>query len=268
VTTQPLCSGCGREIAAHQLPFLGDAAFNLWVRERYCSYPCFRATATTELVERHEQEAIAQASREEDERELQPAVAFRRRQETSLVNAGVFSRVIARLVDIVFGIVSAYFAMIVVAAFSVKSKDPAPIVLPGELSEPAFLIHTGAMVFSMLVGSIILLTLPEWLFGTTPGKALFGVRVTTERGRRASFVRVFLREILFLFDAAFFGVVGFVCMSMTEQRQRLGDMIARTVVIRSTDERFVLFFKALGVVAVWCVVWGALMRLLVVQSVN
>ena len=152
--------------------------------------------------------------------------------------------------------------------FSVKSKAPDSIVSSVALPEPAFEIHTGAMVVSMVVGSILLLTLPEWLFGTTPGKAMFGIRVTTERGRRASFVRVFLREILFLFDAVFFGVVGFVCMSMTEQRQRLGDMIARTVVIRSTDERFRLFFKVLGVAAVWCVVWGALLRLLVVRSVS
>ena len=266
MTTQVCCAGCGRPLPAHQRPFLADGEFNLWAREGYCSYPCFRETASGELIERHERDETAWLDRDQSRGRQRPMAAVARREEESLRNAGVLGRVLARLLDVVAGAGGAARAMWMLAAGSVES--PAPGGSPagiGELLRPAFRIDGAAMTLSMIVGSMLLFVICQWLVGATPGKALLGIRVTTERGLRASFARVSVREVLFLFDVVFLGIVGFVCMSMTERRQRLGDMIARTVVIRSADERLAIFFKALGVALLWCAVWGALMRLLVVR---
>ncbi|HET9110863.1 MAG TPA: RDD family protein [Ktedonobacterales bacterium] len=74
----------------------------------------------------------------------------------------------------------------------------------------------------------------EALFGATIGKWLLSLRVTDRDGRRPAFWPVVIRNLARLVDALpIFYLVGGVIALSSPLRQRLGDRLARTVVIRS-----------------------------------
>ena len=77
----------------------------------------------------------------------------------------------------------------------------------------------------------------EGAYGKTPGKHLLGLVVVTERGEpceyRAATIRTLLRLIDGLPGALY--LVGLVAIYLTDDRQRLGDLAADTVVVRAAD---------------------------------
>ena len=72
------------------------------------------------------------------------------------------------------------------------------------------------------------------LWGITPGKWLFGIRVVRVTLRPCGIFCALLRELLFWFDAPLFltPIPGVLCQLATENRQRLGDLAAGTLVLR------------------------------------
>jgi len=72
----------------------------------------------------------------------------------------------------------------------------------------------------------------EGLFARTIGKALLGIEVRSETGRRAAFRQVLVRTVLRLIDELpglyFFGLVHVI---LSPKPQRLGDRLARTLVV-------------------------------------
>lgn len=76
----------------------------------------------------------------------------------------------------------------------------------------------------------------EGLFGRTAGKALRGIEVRSEGGGpctlRAAAVRTALRPVDWL-PAGY--LVGILAILITGRRQRLGDLLADTVVVRPRD---------------------------------
>ncbi len=72
-------------------------------------------------------------------------------------------------------------------------------------------------------------------WGRTLGMRAFGLRVVTTDGRRPGVAATLVRTLLLAVDwlpACF--VLGAVLIWVTPRRQRLGDLAARTVVVRST----------------------------------
>ena len=70
--------------------------------------------------------------------------------------------------------------------------------------------------------------------GRTLGKLLLGVRVVSADGSRAGPGQVAARTALRLIDGILFYLVGLIAILATgERRQRLGDLAAKTVVIRA-----------------------------------
>lgn len=68
--------------------------------------------------------------------------------------------------------------------------------------------------------------------GVTPGKKLFGLRVVDENGLPLSFNTSLIRTLFLLVDVLpLFGLVGLISMSLTRRSQRLGDLVARTMVV-------------------------------------
>jgi uncharacterized RDD family membrane protein YckC len=69
--------------------------------------------------------------------------------------------------------------------------------------------------------------------GQTPGKRLLSLRVLSRDGSPASSGQILLRNVLRLVDFLPFGyTVGVISMFISEHDQRLGDLVAGTVVIR------------------------------------
>lgn len=77
--------------------------------------------------------------------------------------------------------------------------------------------------------------------GTTPGKALLGLRVVTLEGRPITFSSAALRNLLRAADvlplSQFWWAIapaGLVSMLLTDRNQRVGDLVAGTMVVRKT----------------------------------
>jgi uncharacterized RDD family membrane protein YckC len=87
------------------------------------------------------------------------------------------------------------------------------------------------LIFGLTIGYPIAL---EWLWrGQTVGKRIFGLRVIDASGRRLSFGQIALRNILRLVDALpLLYLVGGAALVLSTRCQRLGDMLASTVVLR------------------------------------
>jgi uncharacterized RDD family membrane protein YckC len=91
----------------------------------------------------------------------------------------------------------------------------------------------GGFVQVCLVLAVALF-LYRWLFsgifGSTPGKLFMGLVVSRNGGGRAGLGRTFVRELLLPIDLI---VIGFLLAAVLPRRQRLGDLIAGTVVVNS-----------------------------------
>lgn len=106
------------------------------------------------------------------------------------------------------------------------------------------LVLTGATLPEWLVTSILVILIPGWYFGyftvsetlwrgRTVGKAALGLRVVTKEGGPVRFRHAAIRTLLGLVDfsigSGFFAVLFIL---LTRDNQRLGDLLAGTLVLR------------------------------------
>jgi uncharacterized RDD family membrane protein YckC len=69
--------------------------------------------------------------------------------------------------------------------------------------------------------------------GRTLGKAAFGLRVVTRQGAPIRFRHAAIRSALYLVDGILLGpTIGILCLLLTRDTVRVGDMVAGTIVIR------------------------------------
>ena len=150
--------------------------------------------------------------------------------------AGVPARALARLID---GLAQALllFALIL------------PLGITGDLE------GTVAIVLAVLAVFAVIFVVPaasEVLWqGRTPGKAALGLAVTTVEGGRVGVRHAAARSMLAVVDVyATTGLVAIVVAGVSRRGQRLGDLVAGTVVVRRprgfTAERAVRFHPPHG----------------------
>ncbi len=72
----------------------------------------------------------------------------------------------------------------------------------------------------------------EFKTGTTPGKRLFGLRVVSVSGEPLTFRQVLVRDLMRYVDVLLF-FPGLISCVATERSQRLGDLMAGTMVVHS-----------------------------------
>jgi len=94
-------------------------------------------------------------------------------------------------------------------------------------AEPTWL--TAIAVPAVPLAMLLLLTLCETFFQSTPGKVLCGMKVAQEDGRPARFATLWLRNAFKLFDA---NPIGYLCIFLSTRNQRPGDIAAGTLVFR------------------------------------
>ena len=101
----------------------------------------------------------------------------------------------------------------------------------GEADAPLFAGYTWAGGFFVL--AMAYYALMEGYRGQTVGKMLLGIRVVREDGGGVpGFKAALIRSLLRVVDGLFGYLVGFVAVVASEKNQRLGDMAARTLVVR------------------------------------
>ncbi|MHB0972108.1 MAG: RDD family protein [Thermoanaerobaculia bacterium] len=97
------------------------------------------------------------------------------------------------------------------------------------------LIGVGAIGLYLAYYSIF-----ELKLGGTPGKLLVGLRVVDEQGQSPRVTSILLRNVLRLAEANPLLLGGFpagLAASMTKRKQRVGDLLAHTLVVRKSAAR-------------------------------
>lgn len=140
--------------------------------------------------------------------------------EFALPLAGPVSRMLALTVDLA-----------AIAAFSsAAAKLLAPLQMFGQDIAQATQIVLFFAIYLVYGG------LTEWFWrGQTIGKKLLGLRVVDARGLRLEPAQVVVRNLMRFIDAmpALYLVGGVACV-FSRHRQRLGDLAAGTVVVRTS----------------------------------
>jgi uncharacterized RDD family membrane protein YckC len=91
----------------------------------------------------------------------------------------------------------------------------------GSASILIFLIYMGYFIYM------------EGAYGATLGKKLLGIRVVTMDNRPLSWTKAVVRNLMRIVDEFLFGLVGLISILLTQKKQRLGDLLAKTIVIKA-----------------------------------
>jgi uncharacterized RDD family membrane protein YckC len=74
----------------------------------------------------------------------------------------------------------------------------------------------------------------EGTSGQTIGKKFMNIKVVREDGSKCDFGSALIRNILRIVDSLpFLYILGVILIAATEKRQRLGDMLAKTIVVKA-----------------------------------
>jgi uncharacterized RDD family membrane protein YckC len=137
--------------------------------------------------------------------------------------AGVGSRLLAGLLDA--AILAIGYLLVLIAILFPLAFDPTGI---------------SGFVAGLLVGGVVLLVLGYHVFfhvffeGQTPGKRVLRIRVASADGQPARTIQFVLRALLMPIDV-FVAIpvpVGLIAIAATERHQRLGDLVAGTLLVR------------------------------------
>ncbi|MFJ9779400.1 RDD family protein [Amycolatopsis sp. NPDC101161] len=80
---------------------------------------------------------------------------------------------------------------------------------------------------------VIQIWVPVRRGGSTPGMLVMGLRVQTLRGGQPKARAYLIRWVLLTVDGLLLGLVAVVSIVATQRRQRIGDLVARTLVVRA-----------------------------------
>lgn len=134
--------------------------------------------------------------------------------------AGVGSRLLAKLLDLLIVFVALFLALLALAQFA------------GDTGEAAAVIIVVVLLFSAL---FVYPAVAEAFFsGRTLGKAALGLRVLTDEGAPIGFRHAVVRTLVGLVDFWFppGGAVAVISVLVSPDDQRLGDLAAGTIVLR------------------------------------
>ena len=144
--------------------------------------------------------------------------------------ASMAARGLASLLDYLLAFLPALPAMLgFIQAFGENGPNPR------EMTSMFFTFAVG-MGGTFLV--FLLFGVMEGTTGQTPGKWIAGIRVVGADDLQPCGVgRALLRKLLLIADGFFNGMVGLLVAGFNEKRQRVGDLVAKTVVVKRLPPR-------------------------------
>ena len=133
--------------------------------------------------------------------------------------AGLGERILARLID--GGVIIAVFILVGVTSLVLELKESTALTIV------AVIILAVAVVFYDLLFEV-------FLNGQSPGKRIMKIKVVSLDGHRPSFSQYLLRWLFRLIDFSLTGgVCALITVAVSDNKQRVGDMIAGTTLIRT-----------------------------------
>jgi uncharacterized RDD family membrane protein YckC len=145
--------------------------------------------------------------------------------------AGIGSRAIAVITD---HIILMIITMVITLPFGMTS---ALFSIMGSVANPVTLASVMALMSTLVVISLVIwilyFTYFESTTGQTLGKKMVNIKVVREDGKKLTFAEAFLRTILRMIDGLAVYLLGFIVVLVSEKKQRIGDIAAKTVVVRA-----------------------------------
>jgi uncharacterized RDD family membrane protein YckC len=136
--------------------------------------------------------------------------------DVELVLAGLGSRFLARVIDLLIQ------AVIIIALF---------IVVAVSGSNNGW-VDASVTIFVFLVIFVYDVLFEVLASGRTPGKRAAGIRVVGLRGEPIGFLASAIRNVVRVFELVFLYLPAIVSILVTDRNQRLGDLAAGTMVVR------------------------------------
>jgi uncharacterized membrane protein/uncharacterized RDD family membrane protein YckC len=147
------------------------------------------------------------------------------RTEKKLYATGI-QRSVAFIIDvlIIFGIIMAFF----ISGAILGIYDLSDILAPQNM------IWLVAFILWLWIAQAIYFTFFEGLWGQTPGKRLMRIKVVNDELKKCDFMGAFTRNVIRLLDTLLlFYAISFIIMAMYPRYQRIGDKVAKTVVLKA-----------------------------------
>jgi uncharacterized RDD family membrane protein YckC len=149
--------------------------------------------------------------------------------DLALEPAGLGSRFLAAVIDgLIQGGATVLLILILIPAMAVRETI--------ELFQSEIVGGVFVAILLLLLGFLFFgykLVLEAFWNGQTVGKRAVGIRVLKQNGLPVDFLQVLVRNLMRLVDyLPFYYLVGSVAVLASRKSQRLGDMVAGTVVVR------------------------------------
>lgn len=134
------------------------------------------------------------------------------------VQANIYKRTFAVIFDHLL-----ITSILLVIYFKIISPNSARVSLDNNI----FFLFTGFMFFYFIFF--------EAFFGWTIGKKIFKLQVVNTRGNKPSWSSVIVRNLFRPLDFTGFYLLGLIFVTYTANSQRIGDLLAHTMVVESLD---------------------------------
>ncbi|MDP1828203.1 MAG: RDD family protein [Archangium sp.] len=154
--------------------------------------------------------------------------------EFNFVLAGLMSRFLALLVDTVLSLIITYVLFIVVLLISLLVSAGGAAVGGAGVGESLFGLGVAAqfVIWFLIDWGYMVLLETAWS-GQTVGKKMMGLRVIQDTGVRVGVYQSLLRNLVRPLDKLpIFYLVGGVAALFSGTQQRVGDLLAGTIVVR------------------------------------
>ena len=106
--------------------------------------------------------------------------------------------------------------------------------ITGQTTESGFELYGAPAVLAFAVYFLYFIVL-EAMTGATIGKMLLGLKVVRVDGHPIAWRESIIRNLLRIVDGFILYLVGLILILTSRKRQRLGDRIAETLVVKKSD---------------------------------
>lgn len=146
--------------------------------------------------------------------------------------AGFGIRLAARVIDLAYGMILSVIVGVFVGVFLAVLEGL------GKIDEGWIEAIEAEYATDYLMGALALIlyhTFAEGIGSTSLGKLMLRLRVVHENGRPCTLMGAAKRDVAYIMDSLFFGLVGYTSMQKSRFQQRYGDKWAKTVVVKKSE---------------------------------
>jgi len=147
----------------------------------------------------------------------------------SVAYADLSQRIIGAIVD---GIIVVVVVGVLAGLFALTTLGTLGLFRAGMMSAVPWMWAPWMWLVGLLI-PICYYTYFEGTRGQTIGKKIMNIKVVKADGAPCDYGSAFVRNLLRLIDSQVIGLVGIVVISVTEKKQRVGDIVAKTVVVKT-----------------------------------